>query len=651
MITRTPYEGSVCTNRGTLVTIKRSRGDLQTSFESLKVEDHPSKIRKPRPKWMRVTFSLRALLVVMTLVAIGLGWFSWRFRQSSEEFDALAEIRLFVNDSYQDFHVDSETQSLDRLVKVKYDYQFDRQGNFVPDAKPWIPSWLEGKAGRNSLSRVVSISLSTRYDYDCGDGVMCADHTLCDISSLDFLLKFRNLRELELDIGLPPDLDISALGEIKSLQRLSFSSPPKRRRFSGGTPLLPLDKIKNLKRLKSLQVKGRVEPAKTKPLFKLKELFLSKEGYGNENPDLDDFGDLSQLKRLNLYFFHKQTQLSSATGFPNLTHLNLTRCGNENMDAFSRAPIEELRLDGCRKLNDISGVSDSNTIRKLELCGCGSSPMTNLDLNPEKVRFPSLEEVNFISARNTIDFLRNSPKLKRAILQGSRIKDLSALSDLSQLEILKLDCRNLERFDCDLNQIRELTMKVTPEFKHFDILSRNDCQLEHLDLRLAEYHKDSELTELDCLGHAKRLRSVSLHGIGIKDFDCLASCKNLERVILCGNPNLNSIAGLGSAMGNLSELHIHDNNQLLDYSVLANPAGKLTQLTVSNVDYSSGSLVDLFKNTPLKLPSGKTNSYKVLWVPGLPPVNKKVWDSQRYRREEDLNSYLPRAPFTRWNQE
>ena len=56
---------------------------------------------------------------------------------------------------------------------------------------------------------MVSLELSTRYEYDDGTGVDWDDHTQCDFESLDFLLQFPNLRELTLDIGLKPELEIT----------------------------------------------------------------------------------------------------------------------------------------------------------------------------------------------------------------------------------------------------------------------------------------------------------------------------------------------------------------------------------------------------------------------------------------------------------
>jgi len=404
---------------------------MATEDQDVSSATSPSKSKRSRRgSWIR--FSFRTLLLAVTLCCLVTWWFSSSYLQSERENQALEELRSAIVASYQSQKYKHRPQPTEELVKVKYDFQFDQNGEFDPTAKHWAPTWMQGELGDRSLARVVSLDLSTRYEYDSGDGIWLTDHAYCDFESLDFLLQFPNLRELTLDIGLKPDLDLSALGKLKQLRRLDFSSPNYR--TTGGT--FPLSAIENAKNLKELTITGLVVVASQRqPKCQLNELIYNRSGFRSPSPHqegLQSFGDLSKLVQLKLHGCRKKFDLHTTSGLPSLKRVSLS--GQfENLDGFSAAPIEELRLRSCSELKDVSAISGSTTLRKLEVYNYYRKSY----FSSNSFRLPALEEAYLVNCTGgTVEFLKHSPRLKKLELRDRDITDLSPLDDLPDLKVL-----------------------------------------------------------------------------------------------------------------------------------------------------------------------------------------------------------------------
>ncbi len=65
-------------------------------------------------------FSLRTFLVVLTVACV---WFGWQVNRANRQRKAVAWV-------------------LDIGGAVKYDYEVDDAGSYIPDAKPTGPEWL-----------------------------------------------------------------------------------------------------------------------------------------------------------------------------------------------------------------------------------------------------------------------------------------------------------------------------------------------------------------------------------------------------------------------------------------------------------------------------------------------------------------------------
>jgi len=453
----------------------------------------------------------------------------------------------------------------DMSVEVRYDYQYDKDGNFDPDRQPWIPKWMQGKWGKNSLARIVSLSMSTRFQYEDGYGVIVGEHRDCELRSLDFLSKFPKLRTLTLDLGMGPEFDFSALNKLSKLERFEFTSRKIEEQYSVSTVMpLPLSDIAHARKLNYLQIYGDVVPSDTPLKFQLRELDFRHRPQVVHQPilGLTGFGDLSKLNSLRLSFAGPDHfELETPSGMPALRRLNLTG-PFKNLDAFSASPIEELRLNRCTSLKDATGISDSRTLRKLDITAWHTKG-NKLDFLSASLRFPALEEAS-LSRAGTIDFLQHCTRLKSLNLFDFEVADLAPIEHLPDLRVLKLDCAKLKKVELELNQVRELTILAYQGLKQLRFLTNDNCRLEKLEI-LNKHGNVGPLSieDLECLKHAQQLRSIKLLKLSIPDVDFLNGKQNLEEVTLMDNPNLANLDGLKDSKETLKKLKIQGNKAML----------------------------------------------------------------------------------------
>jgi hypothetical protein len=93
-------------------------------------------VNKPRRRWF--SFSLRTLLVFVTLAGCGFGWFGLKVQEARRQQAAVAATERLGCD-------------------VGYDYQFDSQGDFVPNQTLPGPVWLHSLLGDDFFRKVYSV--------------------------------------------------------------------------------------------------------------------------------------------------------------------------------------------------------------------------------------------------------------------------------------------------------------------------------------------------------------------------------------------------------------------------------------------------------------------------------------------------------------
>ena len=96
---------------------------------------------KPKRRWSR--FSLRTLLVLVTVASAGFGWVGYKVRQAQRQKQAVVAIEELGG-------------------YVRYDYEFDNHGDWTESAIPPDPEWLRVLLGVDFLADVFDVEFTAR---------------------------------------------------------------------------------------------------------------------------------------------------------------------------------------------------------------------------------------------------------------------------------------------------------------------------------------------------------------------------------------------------------------------------------------------------------------------------------------------------------
>ncbi len=151
------------------------------------MEAVPDKIEpKCKRRWFQ--FSLRSLLIFVTLVGCGLGWLGFKVRAASRQQANVAAIVKLGG-------------------SVEYDYDNDAQGNRVPNPTPPGPKWLRGLLGDDFFRDVTGCDLT--------------DKPVTD-AELKHVANFAKLKWLFLDGTQVTDAGLEQLEGLTELTELSL---------------------------------------------------------------------------------------------------------------------------------------------------------------------------------------------------------------------------------------------------------------------------------------------------------------------------------------------------------------------------------------------------------------------------------------------
>jgi len=115
---------------------------------------------EPKPARRRLRFTLRGLLFVVTVVALVFAWLNHHYRAAIDEAAFIAEFQAIIL-STENARASRAERGLDPSLKVTYDYQWDADGNFLPNAEPRGPSFLRNWLGEHLFDRVHTIEIDT----------------------------------------------------------------------------------------------------------------------------------------------------------------------------------------------------------------------------------------------------------------------------------------------------------------------------------------------------------------------------------------------------------------------------------------------------------------------------------------------------------
>lgn len=303
------------------------------------------------------------------------------------------------------------------------------------------------------------------------------------VSDISVLEKLTNLQELHLSHTSVSDIDISVLGNLINLQKLYIT----------GT------RVSDIRALASI--------------INLQELGLS----GTKVSDIRALANFKKLRKLYL-FNTPVSDISALLNLTNLQELYLYATHVSNEDVFSIFSQDE---NGSLFITLKDGSKAMCTNRVVVAKGAGElSFEEQIAAAHEFLRENGLSE-----DRLKVD--RTSETLK-LYLSGTKVSDISALANLTNLQVLDLtgtlvsDISVLE----NLTNLQKLYLSNT---RVFDISS-----LEKLTNLQELYLSATLVSDISALASLTNLQVLNLSGIKIFDISALANLKNLWVLNLFG---------------------------------------------------------------------------------------------------------------------
>ena len=168
---------------------------------------------KPKLRWFQ--YSLRTLLIFMTLMACGSGWLALKIQQAKKQHAAVAAF-------------------LRSHGELTYDYQYDAQGNFLPNAKPPALLWLRELTTVDLFSSVRTIRFfhaETHVDLELLAGMTQAESVLLSgpevtDACVAHLRGMTQLKDLMLESAALTDAGLAQLKGLNQLTHLTIFFPP-----------------------------------------------------------------------------------------------------------------------------------------------------------------------------------------------------------------------------------------------------------------------------------------------------------------------------------------------------------------------------------------------------------------------------------------
>ena len=171
----------------------------------------------------RLSFSLRNLLVVVTVAGVLLGW---KVREVNRRMRVVEWVRTVGG-------------------FVTYNYEYDENNKWIPNADPPGPTWLRNLIGVDYLAKVTRINLSNSRVTDLSplaeittlESLSLCGTPVVDLTPLRELTSLRTLNATRTQVA-----DLSPLAKLTNLETLDLSG-------TSVTDAAPLVGFLNLKRL------------------------------------------------------------------------------------------------------------------------------------------------------------------------------------------------------------------------------------------------------------------------------------------------------------------------------------------------------------------------------------------------------------------
>ncbi len=222
---------------------------------------------KPKRRWYQ--YSLRTLMVVVTLFAVACSWFAVKLGQARRQREAVeALMRLKA-----------------AMCNVEYDYIRDSAGNLIPNAQSRGPAWLRNLLGIDFFCNVTEVWVGKKI-------------TDADLVHLKYFPKLRILFFNEVTPIYNPQVTDEGLKIVQGLTQLEVLGLSNTNITDAG-----LKYVKNLSRLQTLRLANtKITDAGLVNLKELTDLqFLDLESTRITDTGLEQLQGLYALKEIRLF--------------------------------------------------------------------------------------------------------------------------------------------------------------------------------------------------------------------------------------------------------------------------------------------------------------------------------------------------------------
>ena len=476
---------------------------------------------KRKPRGFVPQLGLKTLLGLVMMVALAMSFFPLYLRATRQR--------------------DAVTTLLATGSEIRYAYEFDADGNEIPNPEMPGPEWLRELIGDhwfvtplelkgNKVDTQTLTALTTLQKLDI-------NHRNVD---LRFLAELQQLKSLKLNCYLN---HTAPLAKLKNLESLEVNDCYlHQRQHERGDELTFFEAIGKLHKLTSLKIWIDRLPSKS-------EL--------NLNP----LGDLVSLRELDIYFDNRGSHSFDYQWIANLKNLEVAKLET----AQSHEP-----LAGLTQLRELSicgrgGPLDTNTLAKLtnleslSIRQCMRPPNMNWVAGLRKLKSLSLDswwsDAPFISDSTP---LKNLHHLARLQVDDEQSFDVELLKT-TKLTLENMVCKLNSNPRCLLNR-KEKVLRLADTNVHDLDLIPTDIQLKRVILH------SNHITDIQPLEHQKEIKVCDLSNNPISDISVLAKLPALEEIYLSGCP-----------VTNLSPLK--DANQLKNIAAAGTKITELPQLS------------------------------------------------------------------------
>jgi hypothetical protein len=183
---------------------RREWNEIRKVEWSKELSDIESTVAPPalRSRGWGLRFSLRGLLIVVTLLCVALAWRLHRARLQKEAVQAIRDGHGWVYYDYQ---------------------QYDPKNcEFDKEATPWEPVWLQAQVGIDFFHDVEAVNMSFH-----GNGIVRRDEKLPDVNIARHLAHLPKLRFLGLTEQATDDEGMRYIGQLRYLEVLLYWDAPQ----------------------------------------------------------------------------------------------------------------------------------------------------------------------------------------------------------------------------------------------------------------------------------------------------------------------------------------------------------------------------------------------------------------------------------------